>query len=513
MEAFELGTELDSVSMFQLLDPNLKVNLADGNRGLVQQCRDILEEKISLNEPIYGVSTGFGHLANKFIPKDQIALLQVNLIRSHAAGLGAEIPPNITRIAMILLANSLAKGHSGIRLETLDLLIFMINNDIIPVTYQFGSLGASGDLAPLAHVALALIGEGEVIYQNHRYVSHNLFGKLDKKTISLEAKEGLALINGTHFITAFSLQLLQDAKNLVLHNLLGTSLSIEATRGTIRAFDARISSVRRQPGQIITANILHQLLIGSEIIHSHQDVAADHKVQDPYVFRCAPQVTGAILDGIKYLQTAVSYEVNAVTDNPLIFVETKEIISGGNFHAEPLALPLETLAMAMIELANITERRIDRLVHPNTPELPSFLAKNPGVESGYMIPHYTSAAILNRLRVLAHPAVTDNTPVSGSQEDHVSNGMNSATKAHEILNLSQQIIALEIYLAVRGLNLQEGRPQSSEVLEKIVEVVNAEIPHEENDHYVRPKMLAAHSMLQENKLIGIITKYVDTSLY
>ncbi len=495
MDTFELGAELDSESMYGILSAEPEVR----NWEKVERCRHSLDHLIGEERPIYGVSTGFGQLANRWIDRDKLGQLQVNLIRSHAAGMGEVIPREITKTAMKLLANSLAKGHSGIRRQTLQLLVDLIRHDIVPVSYQLGSLGASGDLAPLAHVALVLIGEGEVHGDDRP--TDEILRENGLEPVVLEAKEGLALINGTHFITAYALHILRDVRKLLDQSAVASALTIEALRGTDAAFDPRIHELRRQRGQQEIARKMRDLLQGSLILESHHDPLVDHKVQDPYVLRCIPQVNGAILDAVEYLETVVSREVNAVTDNPLIFPDSAEVISGGNFHAEPLALPIETVNMALVELGNITERRLDRLVHPATKELPAFLASDPGVESGYMIAHYTAAAVLNRMRVLAHPAVTDNTPTSGSQEDHVSMGMNSATKLYTVLGLARKLVALELLFAVRGLNMQE-RPRSSERLERVIDFVNSRIPYVAEDHLTRDDMVRAEELLMGDELLS-----------
>ena len=488
MESFVLGSELHPEDMYNIVDQTPIIE----DWSPVVRCREALEHLLSEERPIYGVSTGFGQLANKWIDRNHLGQLQVNLIRSHAAGMGDVVPKEITKTAMKLLANSLAKGRSGIRRQTLELLISMIQKDIVPVSYQLGSLGASGDLAPLAHIALALIGEGEV--HGDSRLSAQVLKENGLEPVTLEAKEGLALINGTHFITAYSLHILRDARKLLLQSAVSSMLTLEALKGTDAAFDDRIHELRKQKGQREVAKLLMKLLHGSHILESHHDPLVDHKVQDPYVLRCIPQVNGAIQDAVEYLEQIVSREVNAVTDNPLIFHESSEVISGGNFHAEPLALPLEMVNMALVELGNITERRLDRLVHPATTELPAFLASDPGVESGYMIAHYTAAAILNKMRVLAHPAVTDNTPTSGSQEDHVSMGMNSATKLYIVLGLARKIVAMEVLFAVRGLNMQQ-RPRSSDILENIIEYINSKIPYVAEDHYTRKDLIRAEELL------------------
>lgn len=499
----ELGVEKDQSDMYDLLDAS-EIYISDETRDRVGKCRIYLDDKMSENKPIYGISTGFGSLANKWIDTSKLDQLQLNLIRSHAAGLGEIVPKYITKTAILLLINSLAKGYSGIRLKTLDMLITLVNQDIIPVTYEIGSLGASGDLATLAHSALVLIGEGKVHYKGKILNSKEVFEKERITPIILKAKEGLALINGTHFITSYTLHISDKLKKLIDHNIIGTSLSLEATRGTATAYDDLLATVRKHPGHKSTADKLREILKGSEILLSHRDTSSDHKVQDPYVFRCVPQILGAVNDAHSYLMDTLVREINSITDNPLIFFEEDRIISGGNFHAEPLAIPLETIGMALVEIGNVTEKRINRLVHPQTKELPAYLASDPGVESGYMITHYTVAALLNRIRVLSHPAVTDNISVSGSQEDHVSFGMGSALKTWEILEIVEQIVALEIYLAIRGLNMQVERQNSSPILENIINYVNNKIEFVKQDHVVHDKMIAAIDILRSNELLNYL---------
>lgn len=499
----KLGVDRIHSDMYDLLDAD-EVFLSTKTRERVGNCRIYLDKKITDDVPIYGISTGFGSLANKSVESSQLDQLQLNLIRSHAAGLGDMVPENITKTAMFLLINSLSKGYSGIRLETLEMLLNLVNRDIIPVTYKIGSLGASGDLATLAHAALVLVGEGRVHYKGEIFDSIDVLEREGLSPIILKAKEGLALINGTHFITAYSLHLSHKIHNLIDHNIIGTALSLDATKGTATAYDDLLASVRKHPGHKYAADKLRNILEGSEILISHRDITLDKKVQDPYVFRCVPQILGAVIDAHTYLIDTVIREINSITDNPLIFFEEDRIISGGNFHAEPLAIPLETIGMALVEIGNVTEKRINRLVHPQTIELPSYLASDPGVESGYMITHYTVAALLNRIRVLSHPAVTDNISVSGSQEDHVSFGMGSALKTWEILEIVEQIVALEIYLATRGLNMQVDRPESSPILEKIIDHVNTRIEFVWTDHIVHDKMIAAIDLMRSNELLNYL---------
>ncbi len=503
MDTFSLGTQLSASMIYQLLNPNITVEISAETVERVTKCRSMLEDEIDKKKPIYGVSTGFGQLASQWIDPDKLDQLQVNLIRSHAAGMGEAIPKDITRTAMILLANSLAKGHSGIRMQTLELLKEFINFDAVPVTYRYGSLGASGDLAPLAHIALALIGEGKVEYHNHTISAQEFFQRTGLTPLTLKAKEGLALINGTHFITAYAIHFLDKAKKLLGLSTVASALSIEALRGSATPFDERITNLRPHKGQKIIAERIHNLLKGSKIIQSHRDPNVDKKVQDPYSLRCIPQVMGAVWDALAHLEQKVVIEVNSVTDNPLIFPEDAEVLSGGNFHGEPLVLPLEYATLAITEWANITERRINRLVHPSTKELPAFLASNPGLESGYMIPHYTVAAIVNRMRTLSHPAASDNIPVSGDQEDHVSMGMGSATKAYEVIDMATIVVAAEMHMAIRGLNMQPSRPKSSHKLEKIITAYNENVQFVPEDHYVRKSWIEAIDTMMKEQFLDL----------
>ncbi|MHA2502567.1 MAG: HAL/PAL/TAL family ammonia-lyase [Candidatus Kariarchaeaceae archaeon] len=487
------------------------ITLTDGTKMRIRKCREVLDHINSDEKPVYGVSTGFGHLENKWIPTEKQAQLQLNLIRSHAIGTGQIVPSLITQRAMILLANSLAKGHSGIELATVERIILYIQKGIIPVSYSIGSLGASGDLAPLAHVALSLIGEGEVEFNGVIQRTEDILKKIGIEPLHLKAKEGLALINGTHFITAYGLTLLEEGRNTLMHSMLAASMSIEALRATDTPFDERIADVRGHPGHIIISKLMRNMLEGSQIIASHKDPLIDHKTQDAYAIRCIPQVLGAIWDCFSYLERTLSIELNAVTDNPLVFPKTETILSGGNFHAEPLGFPIETVSMALIELANITEARIARLVSPFTPELPAFLANSPGLESGYMIAHYTVAALVNKLRGLGHPNIIDNIPVSGNQEDHVSMAMNSAVRSKEILDLSFECVIFEIMMAYRGLKLVEN-PPSSEIINKVVAYFDGLGVFQEDDHIIHDILQIFKKEIEENRIMQILEDSLDLPL-
>jgi len=507
-ESILLGEDLTIGEIWQASQHPERIDLGNSQIQRIKTCRSTLDRINKKEEPVYGVSTGFGHLENKWIPPEKQSQLQINLLRSHAIATGDQIPEKITHIAMILLANSLAKGHSGIRLSTLKRIIFFIKHQIIPITYTIGSLGASGDLAPLAHLALGFIGEGDVSYQGRRYSGEEILEELDLSPLELKAKEGLALINGTHFITAYATNLLHQTKSLLKCSLLASALSIESLRATDTPFRLEIGQLRSHPGHLTISNIMQQILDGSQIISSHKDPRIDHKTQDAYAFRCIPQVMGAIWDALAYLERVVRIEINSVTDNPLVFPASDEIISGGNFHAEPLGFPLETSCLALIELANITEARVSRLVSPFTPELPAFLANKPGIESGYMIAHYTVAALVNKLRGLAHPNITDNIPVSGNQEDHVSMAMNTAVRSDEIFKLVKEVVLFELMMAIRGLNLVDHQSSSS-ILEEVIEHVNNSIPFERSDHVIHHTLTAFKDLYQTGKFEEIFDRYID----
>ncbi len=500
MNEFELGREVEKSNILRVCSIDTSVILTTDVSNKVAKCREFLEKKLTEKTPIYGVSTGFGFLANSWIDDSQLSKLQTNLIHSHSSGLGAPIDPKITRTAMILLANSLAKGHSGISSSTLERLVLFINHNIIPVSYEIGSLGASGDLAPLAHVALSLLGDGEVTENGEKYGTVDVLKRHKLNPLNLGAKEGLALINGTHFVTAYSLHLLKEGKMLIYYSILASALSLEALRGTLTSFHALIHNLRPYYGQQEVARLMRKLLTGSEILKSHHDVKVDKKVQDPYSLRCIPQVMGAVIDTLNHLEKILSIEINSVTDNPLIFPDDDLILSGGNFHAEPLAIPLESVKNSLIEMANISESRIDKLVTPFTKETTPFLTQSPGLESGYMIVHYTAAALLNKLRSQAYPSVVDNIKVSGGQEDHVSMGMNSATQTYRVLKEVRQLVAIELLTAVRALNLQEGRPRSTEILEKVISIINGKVPFVAEDHIVHSDLLKVIQLVESDSL-------------
>lgn len=449
---------LEKIEFF--LNENPTVELSPGSRVKVQKARKLIDEWIESNKTIYGVTTGFGGFSSIRIPKKDIEQLQENLIVSHTAGVGENLPPFIVKLMMLLRANALASGYSGIRLDTLQLLIDMMNNNIIPVIPSQGSVGASGDLAPLSHLVLAMIGKGKVQLigdvtnpeeANSKIVSaKSALKKSGLNPVRLMAKEGLALINGTQMMTAYGAFICIEAKKLTKLADIAGALSHEALRSTDRAFDKRVHSLRPYPGQLASARNILELINKSEIRASHlQD---DPRVQDSYSIRCIPQVHGASRDAIDYICSRIEIELNSVNDNPIIFPEDKDYISGGNFHGQPLALPLDFMAIALSELADISERRIDRLTNGTSEKLPKFLAKEGGLNSGYMIAQYTAAALVSENKVLSHPASVDSIPTSAGKEDLNSMGSISARKCFQILRNVQNVIAIEMLLASQGID-------------------------------------------------------------
>lgn len=434
------------------------VSLAPHAIANINASRSVIDEIIQTEKIVYGVNTGFGKLSDVSIPTDKLRQLQINLVRSHAVGVGDPLSEAESRAMMLLRANVLTKGFSGVRLEVVEALCQLLNSGVNPVIPSKGSVGASGDLAPLAHLALVLIGEGEAFYKGERMPSDQALKKAGLQAITLEAKEGISLVNGTQAITAVGSLLLQKALRLADLADLAGAMSLEALHGTPKAADPRIHLARPHSGQKLVAARLIELTKDSEIIESHHNC---RRVQDAYSLRCIPQVHGAVRDVISHVKGILEIEINSATDNPLVFAETKEIISGGNFHGEPLALGLDYLAMALTELGAISERRIERLVNPDLSELPAFLSPEPGTCSGLMIAQVMAVALLGENKVLSHPASVDSLPTSANKEDHVSMGMTSALKLKTIVQNLEFILATELLAASQALDfllpLKPGR--------------------------------------------------------
>ena len=504
---------LDKVEFF--LKENPIVSLSNESKKNVIKARKLIDKWVDEGKVIYGVTTGFGEFANVSISKKDIEKLQENLIVSHSTGVGDPLPPFIVKIMMLLRVNALASGHSGIRLETLELLIAMINNNIIPVIPSQGSVGSSGDLAPLSHLVLAMIGKGEaqiykdVMKDNQHKVkvlkSSVALKKFGLTPVKLAAKEGLALINGTQMMTAFASYICIEAKKLEKIADIAGALSHETLRGTDNAFDLRIHKLRPFPGQIAVAKNILAMIKGSEIRESHRE--NDPRVQDSYSIRCIPQIHGASRDSIDYVCSRVEIELNSVNDNPLIFPDDEAHLEGGNFHGQPIALAMDFMAIALSEYANVSERRTERMLNGSLSSLPRFLAKNGGLNSGLMIAQYTSAALVSENKVLAHPASVDSIPTSANQEDHNSMGSIAARKCFQILKNVQAVLAIEILTACQGLEFH--KPMKPGLGNQIAyNVIRKKIPALENDRILYKDIECVKALLIENILLNEVTKKI-----
>jgi histidine ammonia-lyase len=457
----------------------------------IERCRTYLNEKLKTSStPIYGINTGFGSLYNKNISHDQLEKLQENLVKSHACGTGAEVPQEIVRLMLFLKVQSLSYGYSGVQVSTVQRLVDFFNNDVFPVVYEMGSLGASGDLAPLAHVCLPLLNEGEVYHNNLRTPSSKINTQFGWQPLHLQSKEGLALLNGTQFMLAYGVWCVLHSQRLVqLANRIG-ALSLDAFDGRIEAFDEKIHAVRAHTGQVSVAKEIRELLWDSEII-----AQSKKHVQDPYSFRCIPQVHGASADTIQYVASVMLKEVNSVTDNPNIFPEEDEIISGGNFHGQPLALALDFLAIAAAELGNISERRTYQLISGSR-DLPNYLVANPGINSGMMIPQYTAASIVSQNKQLCTPASVDSIVSSNGQEDHVSMGANAATKLYKVINNVYSILAIELLTAAQAIEFRKPL-HTSVPLQRFVDTFRDEVSFIEEDRVLHIDMAKAEAFLKK----------------
>ena len=494
-----ISSELLSIEVVnEIITQGKKLELSEEARLNIEKCRTYLDEKMkSHSDPIYGINTGFGSLYNVKISNENLSKLQENLVKSHACGTGEEVPQEIVKIMLLLKIQSLSYGHSGVQLETVQRLIDFYNNDILPVVYNQGSLGASGDLAPLAHLSLPLLGEGEVNMDGFRQPASKVLEKMGWKPILLKSKEGLALLNGTQFMSSYGVYvLLKSIKYSYLADVIG-AISLEGFDGRIEPFNELIHMVRPHKGQIVTAQRFNQLLEDSEIIaHPKQHV------QDPYSFRCIPQVHGATKDTIDYVKKVFRTEINSVTDNPNIFIDSDQIISGGNFHGQPLALTLDFLGIALSELGSISERRTYQLIS-GLRGLPPFLVANPGLNSGFMIPQYTAASIASQNKQLCTPASADSIVSSNGQEDHVSMGANAATKALRIIENLERILAIELMNASQAIEFR--RPlKSSNFIEMFLKSYREEVPLVEDDrilHYDIENTIAFLNNLQIDETV------------
>ena len=469
-----------------------KVSLSDVAKEKIQACRTFLDSYLETSEnPVYGINTGFGSLCNTEISKEDLNLLQNNLLRSHACGMGDQVPEEIVRLMLVLKAKSLSHGHSGVQLATVELLLEFYHRNILPIVFTQGSLGASGDLSPLSHLCLPLIGEGKVMYKGYERNAADVLKEEGLKPITLQSKEGLALINGTQFMLAYSVENLLRAEHLFDKAITIAAMSVDAFDARPEPFIDLTHRVRNQEGQQIVAIAMQDALKGSEI-----QIQKKAHVQDPYSFRCIPQVLGASHDAISYVLNIIEREINAVTDNPIIFPEENQIISGGNFHGQPLALSMDFLAIALAEVASISERRTYKLISGQR-GLPVFLVKDAGLNSGFMIPQYAAASIVSQNKQLCTPSSVDTIDSSNGQEDHVSMGANGATKCFQVVKNLQSVLAIEWLNAVQGLDFR--RPlKSSKVVEDMHDQLRAVVSHYVQDRFQHADMQKAFELLELN---------------
>ena len=477
----------------EILTKGYKLALSDDAKHRINHCREYLDKKMENTEqPIYGVTTGFGSLCNISVDKENLSTLQKNLMMSHACGTGARVPAEIVKLMLFLKAQSLSYGHSGVQLITVERLVEMFNNNIIPVVYEQGSLGASGDLSPLAHMCLPLIGLGHVEFEGEVVESNVVMEKLGWEPIKLCSKEGLALLNGTQFMSAYGVYSLINAQRLSRWADYIGAMSIDAFDGRMDPFEHNVHAIRPHNGQIETARNIREILKDSEIIRQPKK-----HVQDPYSFRCIPQVHGASKDTIAYVASVLETEINSATDNPTIFPDTDEVISAGNFHGQPIALAMDFLAIAVAELGNISERRIYRIIS-GARNLPPFLVANPGLNSGFMIPQYTAASIVSQSKGLCWPASCDSIPSSQGQEDHVSMGSNAATKLWKVVQNTERVLAIELMNAAQALEFR--RPlKSSKTIEAIFCEYRKIVPFVDNDMVMYPHIATSVKFLNEHE--------------
>ena len=503
------GESLTIEDVVNVARNNYKVELSQDAVRRINRARDLVDKFVEEERVSYGITTGFGKFSDVAISKNDSEKLQKNLIISHSCGVGEAFEVDIIRAIMLLRVNALAKGNSGLRLNVLEILIDMLNKGVHPVIPQKGSLGASGDLAPLSHMVLTMLGEGEAIYKGEKISSKEAMEKANVEIIeNLSAKEGLALINGTQVMTAVGLLTLEDSINLIKTADIAFSLTMEGLEGITCAMDERIHKLRPHKGQVNTAKNAMKILSKSEMTSKQ----GEKRVQDAYSLRCTPQVHGAIKDAIEYVREKINIEINSVTDNPIIFPDEEEVISGGNFHGEPMALSFDFLGIALSELGNISERRLEKMVNPALSHgLPAFLINKGGLNSGFMIVQYSAASLVSENKVLAHPASVDSIPSSANQEDHVSMGTIAARKAKEIMENTRKVLAMEILAAVQAIdlkgkrNLGIGTNAAYKLIRKYTDFID-------NDRIMYKEINICEELVKENKLVLSVEKALDEKL-
>ena len=491
MSVYQIDNQWISILQFEeIISLGFQLELSENAKQRILECRKYLDDKIANSTGLfYGINTGFGSLCNTAISNNDLEQLQRNLVLSHACGMGEEVPNEMVKRMLLLKILGLAHGNSGVQLETVERLIFFFNNEILPIVYQQGSLGASGDLAPLAHLSLPLIGEGEVEYHGIRFIGKEINEKFNLKPIILKSKEGLALLNGTQFMSAYASFAVASGIDLWNKFNQTAALSLEAYDGRKEPFQENVNAIRNQKGQIETAKFIRNILMGSEFIERSKE-----HVQDPYSFRCIPQVHGATKDTLDFCSQLVEREINAVTDNPTIFPEDDDIVSAGNFHGQPLALVMDYLAIALAELGSISERRTYKLIS-GTRNLPAFLVAKPGLNSGLMIVHYACASIVSQNKQLCTPASVDTIDSSNGQEDHVSMGANAATKLYRVMDNCYSILGIEMLTAAQAIEFRKPL-KSSKVLDELFLEFRREISFISEDEYSSALMHSAKKFVR-----------------
>ena len=480
------------------------ITLSEKAIAAVNKARAYVDEKLEKGEIIYGLTTGFGKFSDRFIPREDTAALQKNLIISHSCGMGDPYPTEVVRGAMLLRINALARGNSGVRLETLETLVNMLNKGVHPVVPQKGSLGASGDLAPLSHIVLVMLGEGEAEYKGEVMSGKAAMEKAGIKTIELSAKEGLALINGTQIMTSMAALLCHDARLLAKTADIALAMTGEALNAITKAFDPKVHLVRGHKGQIESAENMARLLEDSKLSARVQP----GKVQDAYSLRCAPQVHGASRDAIDYVYAAVEREINAVTDNPIVFSDEDDVISAGNFHGQPMALAMDFLAIAMAELSNISERRTERLVNPQlSAGLPAFLTEDGGVNSGFMIVQYSAASMVSENKVYCHPASVDSIPSSANQEDHVSMGTTAARKARMVLDNVQKVLGIELFCASQGIYFR-GEDKLATATDALYKHIRKSVSPVKEDRVMYTELAKFDRMVKNGEVVAVVEQAI-----
>lgn len=503
------GNSLTIEDVVNVSRHNFKVVLTEEAIEKVNTARALVDKLVEEEKISYGITTGFGKFSDIAINKEDTKQLQKNLIISHACGVGKPLSEDIVRSIMLLRVNALSKGYSGIRLDTLQTLVDMINKGVHPVIPEKGSLGASGDLAPLSHMVLTMIGEGEAIYNGERLDSKTAMKKAGINILDhLSSKEGLALINGTQVMTSIGALTVYDSLNLLKTADIAFSLTMEALNGITCAMDEKVHSVRPHKGQINTAKNILNILEGSEMTTKQ----GEQRVQDAYSLRCTPQIHGASKDAIEYVKNKINIEINSATDNPIIFPEVEEIISGGNFHGQPMALSFDFLGIALSEIANISERRLEKLVNPALSHgLPAFLVNQGGLNSGFMIVQYSAASLVSENKVLAHPASVDSIPSSANQEDHVSMGTIAARKAREIMENARKVLAMEILGAVQAIDLR-GKDKLGIGTEAAYRVVREHTPFVDKDRVIYKDINIAEEIIVKNLLVEAVEKAMESQI-